>query len=171
MPVIRIDIEIAAPPATCFDLARSVDAHVASASASGERAVAGVTSGLLGPGDQVTWRGRHFGITQELTSRITAFDRPRHFRDEMVRGAFRSLVHDHYFDQIPAGTRMRDVFEFTAPLGILGRLAERAVLTAYLRRFLEERAQVLKRMAESGDDTAHIGAAGRDAAAGQFRSG
>jgi len=171
MPIIRVEVEIAALPALCFDLARSVDAHVASAQASGERAVAGVTTGLLNLGDQVTWRGRHFGITQELTSRITAFDRPRHFRDEMVRGAFRRLVHDHYFDQTQSGTRMRDVFDFTAPWGILGRLAERAVLTAYLRRFLEERAQVLKRMAESGDDTAHIGAAGRDAAAGQFRSG
>jgi len=143
----------------CFDLARSVDAHVVSAGASGERAVAGVTTGLLGLGDQVTWRGRHLGVVQELTSRITAFDRPRHFRDEMVRGAFRKLAHDHYFEAVPAGTRMRDVFEFSAPLGILGRLAEWAVLTGYLRRFLEERAQVLKRLAESGEGQQFIGAA------------
>jgi len=69
----------------------------------------------------------------------------------MVRGAFRTLSHDHYFDAVPAGTRMRDVFEFTAPLGILGRLAERAVLIPYLRRFLDERAHVLKRLAESDE--------------------
>ena len=140
----------------CFDLARSVDAHIVSAGSSGERAVAGVTTGLLGLGDQVTWRGRHFGVVQELTSRITAFDRPRFFRDEMVRGAFRSLVHDHYFDSVGAGTRMRDVFEFSAPMGALGRLAERAVLSSYLRRFLEERAQVLKRLAESGEGRTFI---------------
>ena len=36
---------------------------------------------------------RHFGITQELTSRITAFDRPRHFRDEMEKGAFPAVLH------------------------------------------------------------------------------
>ncbi len=117
MAVIRLDLEIVASPAMCFDLARSVDAHIASAGASGERAVAGITKGLLGLGDEVTWRGRHFGIVQELTHRITAFDRPRHFRDEMVRGPFRRLVHDHYFDPVPAGTRMRDVFEFLAPFG------------------------------------------------------
>jgi ligand-binding SRPBCC domain-containing protein len=150
MAVIRLEPEIAASPETCFDLARSVDAHMASAGASGEQAIAGVTSGLLGLGDEVTWRGRHFGIVQQLTSRITAFDRPSHFRDEMVRGPLRMLVHDHYFDAVSAGTRMRDVFEFAAPFGVAGRLADRIVLTGYLRRFLVQRAQVLKRFAESG---------------------
>jgi len=159
MAVIRLDLEIAAPPATCFDLARSVDAHIASAGSSGERAVGGVTTGLLGPGDQVTWRGRHFGSVLELTSRISAFDRPRHFRDEMVSGPFRRLVHDHYFDAVPAGTRMRDVFELLAPFGVVGRLAERIVLTAYLRRFLAERGRVLKWLAESGEGQRFVGAA------------
>ena len=153
-----MELEIAAVPAVCFDLARSVDAHIASAGASGERAAAGVTSGLLGLGDEVTWRGRHFGIVQELTSRITAFDRPRYFRDEMVRGPFRRLVHDHYFEAIAGGTRTRDVFDFAAPLGVLGRFVERGMLTGYLRRFLAERARVLKRLAESGDGRRYIDA-------------
>jgi ligand-binding SRPBCC domain-containing protein len=151
MAIIRIETDIAAPPAVCFDLARNVDAHVASTSATGERAVAGVTTGLLNLGDEVTWRARHFGFTQELTSRITAFDRPNYFRDEMVRGVFARLVHDHRFETIPAGTRMVDVFDFNAPLGLLGVLAERLFLTAYLTRFLQTRAQMLKRLAESAD--------------------
>jgi ligand-binding SRPBCC domain-containing protein len=74
---------------------------------------------------------------RRLTSRIVASDRPRHFRDEMVRGAFRRLVHDHYFEPIARGTRMVDVFDFTAPLGVLGLAVDRLILTAYLRRFLE----------------------------------
>ena len=45
---------------------------------------------------------------------------------------------------------MVDVFDFTAPLGPLGTLADRLILTAYLRRFLENRAQALKQLAESG---------------------
>ena len=150
MPIIRVEVDIAAPPDLCFDLARSVDVHVVSAAATGERAVAGKTSGLLNLNDEVTWRGRHFGLTQELTSRISAFDRPRYFRDEMVRGPFRRLSHDHHFDAIASGTMMRDAFEFDAPYGLLGRLAESVVLTRYLRRFLEHRAAVLKKLAESG---------------------
>lgn len=151
MAIIRVEIDIAAAPTVCFDLARSVDAHIASTRATGERAVGGVTTGLLNLGDEVTWRARHFGVTQELTSRITAFDRPNHFRDVMVRGALRRLVHDHHFSARDDGTRMVDVFDFNAPLGPLGLLAERLFLTAYLSRFLETRAQALKRLAESGD--------------------
>jgi ligand-binding SRPBCC domain-containing protein len=149
MSLIRVEIDINAPAAVCFDMARSVDAHIESARTTGERAVAGVTSGLLNLGDEVTWRARHFGVTQDLTSRIVAFDRPHHFRDEMVRGAFRRLVHDHYFEPVAAGTRMIDVFDFTAPLGPLGTLVDRLILTAYLRHFLENRAQALKQLAES----------------------
>ncbi len=149
MSIIRGEIDINAPPATCFDLARSVDAHVDSAKTTGERAVGGVTTGLLNLGDEVTWRARHFGVIQDLTSRIVAFDRPHHFRDEMVRGPFRRLVHDDYFKPSLGGTSMVDVFDFTAPLGLLGSIADRVLLHAYLRRFLQNRAQSLKQLAES----------------------
>jgi ligand-binding SRPBCC domain-containing protein len=97
MPTIRLTTHIAAPVARCFDLARSVDAHVASTSDSGEEAIGGVTTGLLGLGDQVTWRARHLGVRQTLTGRISMYDRPRHFRDTMVRGAFSRLYNDHTF--------------------------------------------------------------------------
>lgn len=148
MPIIRIETDIQAEPAVCFDLARSVDAHLESTGETNERAVAGVTTGLLELGDEVTWQARHFGITQRLTSRITVFDRPHHFQDQMTRGVFRRLVHDHRFDALPSGTRMVDEFDFSAPLGVLGRVAEQLFLTAYLRRFLQRRAAALKRMAE-----------------------
>lgn len=149
MSIIRTDIEILAPPDRCFDMARSVDAHVASTRGTGEIAVAGLTSGLLSLGDTVTWRARHFGVTQQLTAKITAFDRPRHFRDEMTRGAFASLCHDHYFEPTARGTRMIDVFDFTAPFGLLGTAVDRLFLARYLRTFLEERGRALKRFAES----------------------
>lgn len=151
MPVIRIECRVAASPEVCFDLARSVDAHVASAVGTGERAVGGVTAGLMELGDEVTWRARHLGFTQELTSRITRFDRPRHFRDEMLRGAFATFVHDHYFEPVEAQTRVIDVVEYAAPLGWLGRLAERLVLQRHLTAFLETRAAALKSLAE-GDE-------------------
>jgi hypothetical protein len=56
MAIVRAETEVAAAPEICFDLARSVDAHLASAAATGERAIAGVTTGLLVLGDEVTWR-------------------------------------------------------------------------------------------------------------------
>jgi ligand-binding SRPBCC domain-containing protein len=159
MARIELTIYVAAPPERCFDLARSVDLHTRSTSATGERAVGGVTAGLLGPGHEVTWRARHFGVWQELTSRITVYDRPRHFRDTMVRGVFRRVDHDHYFQPAPGGgTVMRDVFDFQAPLGWLGRLAEWLFLTRYMRRFLAVRNAEIKAVAESADWVEYVAA-------------
>lgn len=152
MPVLRLTTTIHAPASRCFDLARSVDLHTRSTAATGEHIVAGVQHGLMGPDDQVTWRARHFGVWQELTSRITAFDRPRHFRDSMVRGAFARFDHDHVFDALADDrTDMHDIFDFTSPLGPLGRIADALVLTRHLRRFLEQRNHVLKQIAESDE--------------------
>jgi ligand-binding SRPBCC domain-containing protein len=149
MPKIVLVTLIHAPPERCFDLSRSVDLHVTSTRQTGERAVGAVTSGLLGLGEEVTWSARHFGIRQTLTSRVTTFDRPRHFRDSMVRGAFRRFDHDHFFEARDEGTQMRDVFDYESPLGPLGRVADVLVLERYLRRFLERRNVEIKRVAES----------------------
>ncbi|MDC0720924.1 SRPBCC family protein [Nannocystis bainbridge] len=149
MPVIELVTPIHAPIERCFDLARSVEVHLAGAGETGERAVAGVVRGLLGPGDEVTWRARHFGVWQLLTSRITVFERPRRFRDSMTRGAFARFDHDHLFEADADRTIMRDRFDFTSPLGPLGRLADALVLTRYMRGFLVERNRMLREIAES----------------------
>jgi ligand-binding SRPBCC domain-containing protein len=151
--MIRIELvtRIAAPVERCFDLARSIDLHMASTDWTGERAVAGVTSGLIGPGEEVTWNGRHFGVMISHTSRITAYDRPRHFQDCMVRGRFRSFCHDHFFDGRDGSTLMKDVMEFEAPLGVLGLLVERPVLRKHMVGLLLRRNECIQRVAESDE--------------------
>jgi ligand-binding SRPBCC domain-containing protein len=139
-----------------FDLARSIDAHQDSTGGTEERAVAGVTQGLIGKDGEVTWEARHFGVRQRLSVRITVFDPPNHFQDVMISGAFRSMVHDHKFEQHPEGTLMRDRFEFVSPLGILGKIADWLFLTAYMRRFIVRRNAVLKQLAESGDWSRYV---------------
>ena len=143
----RIECEtlIGAPPERCFDLSRSVELHLEAAASTGERAVGGVTSGLLGAGDTVTWEARHLGRRWRLTVRIAAYDRPRFFRDEQVRGPFRRLAHDHLFEPSDGGTRMRHVFEFASGFPLLDRL----VLAPHLRRFLRRRNELIKRTAEA----------------------
>ena len=151
MPIIKLEFEVAAPPKRVFDLSRSVELHVDSTSRSREVAIDGVTSGLLALDDEVTWEATHFGVRQRLTSRITAFDRPHHFRDSMLRGAFSRFDHDHRFELTSSGTLVRDEFDFDAPLGPLGKFANALFLTRYMRRFLEERLRVVKNAAESDD--------------------
>jgi ligand-binding SRPBCC domain-containing protein len=148
MQTITFEEWIDAPIERCFDAARDLDLHVESMAHTNERAVAGRTTGLIELHETVTWRGRHFGIAQHFTSRITAFDRPRHFRDEMLRGAFKSFVHDHFFATEDGRTRMTDVLLFAAPLGVLGWIAEKVMLRRYLEQLLRDRAAVIRRAAE-----------------------
>lgn len=167
MPVIQLETKIDAPPDRVFDLARSIDAHMASTEGTSERAIGGRTSGLIEMGETVTWEARHFGVRQRLTVRVTSFDRPHSFSDEMISGAFASMKHSHRFLPNGAGTVMRDEFHFSAPLGLLGRFAEWMFLIKYMERFLRSRSQALKELAESQDwrsylpDTAEHGEGGK----------
>ncbi len=152
MVVIEEITRIHAPIERCFDLARSVEVHLLGNIHFGESAVAtgGRTRGLIGEGESVTWRARHFWFWHELTSRITRFERPNYFRDVMTRGIFRSMAHDHDFRRLPGGeTEMRDAFAFAAPLPLVGRAAEIAFLGRYMRRLLRERNAVIRRVAET----------------------
>jgi ligand-binding SRPBCC domain-containing protein len=152
MPLIVLSTEIAAPIERCFDLARSVEAHLASTGPSRERVVGGVSAGLIELGDEVTWEAVHLGVRQRLTARITRMDRPRSFTDEMVRGAFHSFTHTHTFHEEQGVTTMIDHFDYRSPLGPFGRLADWLFLERYLRRFLTERAAYLKAEAERRHD-------------------
>jgi ligand-binding SRPBCC domain-containing protein len=148
MPVIELTTIIDAPVTRCFDLARSIDLHKLSTSGTEEEAVAGVTSGLIGADEEVTWKARHFGITQRLTSRITVFNQPYHFRDEMIKGAFKMISHDHVFEPMENKTVMHDRFQFESPAGMLGVLFNRFCLTGYLRNLLMKRNAIIKKTAE-----------------------
>lgn len=149
MQEVRVLTEIHAPLERCFDLARSIDMHVASTSETGEKAIAGVTTGMIALGESVTWEATQFGVRQELTSAITAFNRPNFFQDEMTEGAFASFVHDHLFAFSGGLTTMTDVVRFAAPMGPLGSISERLLLTGYLERFIAKRGQAVKQVAES----------------------
>lgn len=146
MPGLRIQTEISAPLDRCFDLSRSIDLHVESMAGSRERAVAGVMSGLIGFGEEVSWEARHFGRTWNMTSRITAFEPPRRFVDEMVRGPFTRFHHEHRFEPRGDATLMTDLVEFQMP----GWFVVNTVATAYLRHLLVSRNAFIRREAERG---------------------
>ena len=150
MPVIEIETRINATVQIVFDLSRSIDLHVESTAETKEEAVAGCISGLIGLGEDVTWEATHFGVRQRLTTKITQFDAPHHFRDSMVAGAFQRFDHDHHFTCDDGRVLMKDTFDYTSPLGLLGRLADVMFLKCYMTRLLKIRNQLIKSVAESG---------------------
>ena len=92
---ITVATSIDAPADLVFDLTLDVDVHTQSLGRSGERAIAGVTSGLIGLDQDVTWRGTHFGVPMTMTSRVTELDRPHRFVDKQTKGPFRRFRHVH----------------------------------------------------------------------------
>ncbi|HJU83104.1 MAG TPA: SRPBCC family protein [Holophagaceae bacterium] len=144
----RLETFIRAPRDRAFDLARDLDFHQRSLAHTGERVVGGRLTGLIEPGEEVEWEARHLGFRWRLRSRITAMPPPASFTDEQVRGPFRSFRHQHRFESVPGGTLMVDEWVHVAPLGLLGRIADRLFLDRHVRRLLETRNGVLSLEAE-----------------------
>lgn len=122
-----------------FDLALDIDAHMGSMAESGERAIDGVTTGVIGLDETVTWRARHFGITWTMSTTISELDRPTRFVDRQLRGPFKEFTHEHSFVPVDGGTHVTDRVRFAAPLGPLGRVAERLVLKRYIPELIDTR--------------------------------
>lgn len=156
MPVINIATRINAPIETVFDLARSIDLHLESTAQTKEKAVGGRTTGLITMDEEVTWEATHFFVRQRLTSRIVRFEAPYLFRDSMVAGAFKRFDHDHIFETEDGVTVMTDVFDYTAPLGWLGRIADFLFLKRYMTKLLVTRNALLKSVAESERAKAYL---------------
>jgi ligand-binding SRPBCC domain-containing protein len=157
MARLEIITEVRAEPLKCFDLSRDLDLHKRSFQHTKERAIAGRVSGLIELGQEVTWRAKHFGVFHTHTSRITGFESPRYFRDEMTKGRFKNFVHDHFFEPTQAGTRMTDLVEFQSPWGFLGKVVDRLVLARYIGKLIQARNQFIRLEAENPDvDKRHL---------------
>lgn len=114
-----------------------------------EVAIAGTTMGLIGLDETVTWKAKHLMKTRYMKVRITAMKRPVSFTDEMDKGDFRSMKHEHHFKQIENGTLMIDVFTFETKHGVLGRLVNHFYLKKYFQQLLEQRNEAIRHYAET----------------------
>ncbi|MCI3937126.1 SRPBCC family protein [Chryseobacterium aahli] len=140
--IIKADIN------TVFDLSRDIDLHQKSTFKTGEKAIAGKTSGLIELGETVTWRAKHLGFYQTHTSKITEMEKPNKFTDVMLKGRFKSFKHQHIFKQEGKNTIMTDILEFESPFGIIGKLFNIFFLKNYMKNFLLERNKIIKNTAQ-----------------------
>jgi ligand-binding SRPBCC domain-containing protein len=79
-----------------------------------------------------------------------AYERGRRFTDRMVRGPFRSWVHDHRFEARGAGSRLIDDVEYELPGGWLGRTLGRRFAEGRLGRMFAWRHEVTRAACEGG---------------------
>ena len=149
MPTIVVFTKIKANQKLVFDLSRSIDLHKISTEKTNERAIAGITEGLIGLNETVTWRAKHLGVYQNFTSKVTGCETPSYFADIMLSGAFKSFKHEHYFFYEENTTTLVDVLQYVSPLGILGKLADVLFLKKYMTNFLILRNSTIKEFAET----------------------
>jgi ligand-binding SRPBCC domain-containing protein len=149
MTEIRLETIISAPKEVCFNIARSVHAHLDSLRHTNERVIAGRTSGLFELHDTVTWEAKHFGIRQRLTVQITKMQPYTFFEDAMIKGAFKSMRHEHHFEEKDGVTIMSDLFEYETPGWIFGKLFDALVLKQYMTRLLKTRNEIIRKLAEN----------------------
>ncbi|MEO8239769.1 MAG: SRPBCC family protein [Flavobacterium sp.] len=149
MTTINLTTKIKASQKAVFDTSRDIDVHQQSASKSKEKAIAGVTSGLINYNETVTWRGKHFGFYLTHKSRITAMDLHDYFVDEMEEGKFKTFRHQHFFEEENGVTIMTDKLQYETPFGIIGKLFDILFLKNHLIHFLLERNKTLKKIAEN----------------------
>ena len=147
---ITLSTKIIAPIGICFDLARSADIHLLSTKHTNEKAIAGRRSGLFELDDEVTWEAIHLGVKQRLSTRITQMEYPHFFEDTMLKGAFKSMRHEHLFEDQPGITIMTDNFFYEVPLGWMGRIFDFIYLKGYMTKLLQMRNSVIKKEAEHG---------------------
>jgi len=148
MTTINLTTKIKASKKTVFDASRNIDIHQQSASKSNEKAIAGVTSGLINLNETVTWKGKHFSFYLTHKSRITTMNLHDYFVDEMERGKFKSFKHEHFFEEENGFTIMKDKLQYETPFGILGELFDILFLEKHLTNFLLERNKILKEVSE-----------------------
>lgn len=149
MTTINLITKINAPKKIVFDLSRNIDVHQNSASQTNEKAIAGITTGLINYNETVTWRGKHFGFYLTHKSRMTAMDFYDYFVDEMEEGKFKSFKHEHSFVEKEGKTVMIDNLNYETPFGIFGQLFDYLFLKKHLTNFLLERNNVLKVLSEN----------------------
>ncbi|WP_417939548.1 SRPBCC family protein [Flavobacterium sp. RS13.1] len=149
MTTINLTTKINASKKTVFDVSRNIDIHQQSASKSNEKAIAGITSGLINLNETVTWRGKHFGFCLTHKSRITAMDFYDYFVDEMQEGKFKTFRHEHFFEEKNGVTIMTDQLQYETPFSIIGKLFDALFLKKHLIGFLIVRNKMLKKTAEN----------------------
>lgn len=149
MAHIHLTTFMQAPVKRVFDLSRSISLHKLASALNKEKAIAGVTTGLISEGETVTWQAKHLFKTRIFCTKIVSMKSPEFFMDEMIKGDFISFKHAHHFKVVDNGTIMIDVVDFESPYGSLGKFFNKFYLKNYMTKLLNKRNNLIKEYAET----------------------
>ncbi|MFI5346614.1 MAG: TIGR01777 family oxidoreductase [Elusimicrobiota bacterium] len=94
-------------------------------------------------GALVDYRIRLLGVPLRWRTLITAYEPPRRFVDEQLKGPYSFWHHTHEFEEVPEGTLVRDEVRYSLPLGALGDLFAGRFVAADLEEIFRYRRKVI----------------------------
>lgn len=101
-------------------------------------------------GRRVHLRMTQLGIfSTTMIIEFIEYDPPRRMVDVQRKGPFRSWRQERIFEEVEGGTRLTDSVIFEAPLGVLGRLAERLLIAPRIRAMFTYRQERTKELIET----------------------
>jgi len=74
------------------------------------------------------------GIKMNWVTEITHIEPKRYFVDEQRFGPYAMWHHEHHFEAVEGGTRMRDLLHYKVPYGPIGTLAD----TLFVGRMIDD---------------------------------
>lgn len=86
-----------------------------------------------------------FGVPLRWRTRITAWEPGVRFVDEQESGPYAVWRHAHEFESDGASTLVRDVVDYSLPMGPLGSLAYALLVERTLRRIFDFRREAIRR--------------------------
>jgi uncharacterized protein (TIGR01777 family) len=107
-------------------------------------AIATPTPIAMRAGATIDYRIALAGVPMRWRTVIERWEPGRLFVDAQHRGPYRAWWHEHRFTPDGGRTIMEDVVYYAPPLGVLGRLANRAFVARMLRAIFAYRAQAVR---------------------------
>lgn len=112
---------------------------------------------VLGQAPEATYAGQIIeykvspllGIKLHWVTEITHVKEGFYFVDEQRFGPYTFWHHQHLLEDVPGGTLMKDIVHYKAPLGALGKLANRMFIKRQLSQIFSYRHQAVEELFNS----------------------
>jgi ligand-binding SRPBCC domain-containing protein len=101
---------------------------------------------ILELGARLVWKGRRWGISQQITQLVATFDKEKLIVVEQMKGPFSRWIQAHHFEAADAGTRIVEKIDFAPPGGLLGLAISADSIRKELEKISAYRATRLKEL-------------------------
>ncbi len=95
-------------------------------------------------GSRLVWKGRRWGISQQITQEVAKFERDKLIVVEQKQGPFARWVHANHFEAKGDATRIVEKIDFDPPGGLLGYVLTADKIRKDLEKLLAFREKKLK---------------------------